>query len=130
MQEGAPQQREWYTFLFVWIISIAACFAVLDAFHTYVIARDFPLYGHVPCDRLSESCFAYTCDEASGECAEMGEDRFFKVIYKNAHQAPRCDPWSEEGCPELACFPQEEGCEIIQCSQDTALDYQEEAICW
>lgn len=108
----------------------AIFFAVGVSLYTYMIRGDFTLYGHISCDPLQEDCFAYTCEEASGECADMGEDRYFKVIYKSATRAPTCNPWSTFGCPELICREGESDCEVISCSVDTALDYQDGDSCW
>jgi hypothetical protein len=100
-------------------VLIAAFFAVVVVatvwkYDAFVIRHDFRVYDQVPCDPITESCFAYECEEFDEEC----DDAPFKKIEKNAKYIPLCPNYLEEECKPLSCTTGEEDCVETLCSED------------
>ena len=101
------------------IVIVAA--AIFWKYDTFVTQRDFLVHDQVSCDPSTESCFSYDCDEGDEEC----DAEPFKKIRKSARNIPLCPNYTG-GCPELACLPGEEECEVTYCSDE---DLEEDEIC-
>lgn len=103
-------------FIFLTILTIGSIFF---GYYKYILEEDFLIYAQVSCDPEIESCFVY----------EDGEEIWdYKIIYKKAYQAPKCEPLSEEGCPELSCGFGEK-CEVVTCSLENVTQFSEADYC-
>lgn len=92
--------------------------ATVWKYDTFILKRDYVVYDYVSCDLALGSCFAYECAEDDEEC----DDTPYQKIVKNASAIPLCTNYIEDACPELTCGANEEGCEIISCSDETLED--------
>lgn len=94
----------------------------------YLLAADFIVYDHVPCDPGVESCFREDCYLESSAGCEEGR-RFFKVVYKRAGNIAECSPWVADDCRPLSCEQGEESCEVITCTDENMSEYQPGEAC-
>lgn len=101
---------------------------VTFSYTRYLVAGDFIVYDHVPCDPSADSCFREDCYLESSVGCEEGY-RFFKVVYKKVGNIAECSPWIDGECGPLSCEPGEESCETITCSDENVSEYQLGEVC-
>lgn len=92
-------------------------FSILAKYYHFIVERDFMVTSTVSCNPSIENCFIYECIDG-----EACDEAPYKYIEKNARNAPECNPYTEESCPELFCEPEEVGCEVTLCSEDILED--------
>lgn len=115
--------------IFVFLVIVFAV-SVFYAFLKFFVLRDYMVYGEAECDPSAQSCFVYTCDPTTEECADDPEEdtSYYQIVSKNAQNIFVCDPQAQE-CPELFCTSGEKDCEVIFCTEEAALEQGESVKC-
>lgn len=98
----------------VFVAIIAISFFI--AFLRFFVFREYTIQSQIECDPYNEACFIYVCDPTAEECTgDLVQDTsYYKLINRNAHNVPLCDP-NEEGCDPLTCSDGEVGCYETTC---------------
>ncbi len=86
-------------------------------FEEYLIARNYTLFAHVPCDASNTVCFSNICDyESDPECTE----EIFSKVQISAREAPSCVV--ENNCDANICS--HVSCIQLSCNSDNTEDYE------